>query len=113
MEQNLGGAQFEHLTPGGLRGGGAVEAYRRGLPVSEIQWRMRLKHQHTLEFYLQELGAVSALAGLNSSAARRVRAAAACFDSWRFLQHNFVSPLLVFRTSLQALRARRCPAGPP
>ncbi|OLP96635.1 hypothetical protein AK812_SmicGene21084 [Symbiodinium microadriaticum] len=29
------------LTPGGLRGGGAVEAYRRGLPVSEIQWRLK------------------------------------------------------------------------
>ncbi|CAE7255209.1 unnamed protein product [Symbiodinium sp. CCMP2592] len=53
------------LTPGGLRGGGAVEAYRRGLPVTEIQWRMRLKNLHTLEFYLQELGAVSALAALN------------------------------------------------
>ena len=72
------------LTPGGLRGGGAVEAYRRGLPVSEIQWRMRLKHLHTLEFYLQELGAVSALASLNSVAASRVRAAAMCFDSLAF-----------------------------
>ncbi|CAE7319157.1 unnamed protein product, partial [Symbiodinium sp. CCMP2592] len=61
------------LTPGGLRGGGAVEAYRKGIPVTEIQWRMRLKHLHTLEFYLQELGAESALAALNSSSTTRVR----------------------------------------
>ncbi|CAE7833835.1 unnamed protein product, partial [Symbiodinium necroappetens] len=68
------------LTPGGLRGGGAVEAYRKGVAVTEIQWRMRLKHLHTLEFYLQELGAVSALAALNSVASRRIKAAAACYD---------------------------------
>lgn len=49
------------LTPGGLRGGGAVESYRRGLPISEIQWRMRLKNQQTLESYLQEVAALSAL----------------------------------------------------
>ena len=32
------------LTPGGLRGGGAVKAYRDGVPISEIQWLMRMKH---------------------------------------------------------------------
>ena len=46
------------LTPGGLRGGGAVSAYRRGDPVSEIQWRMRLQHLGTLAFYLQEVSAL-------------------------------------------------------
>ena len=57
-----------------------MEAYRKGIAVTEIQWRMRLKHLHTLEFYLQELGAVSALAALDSAASRKVQAAAACYD---------------------------------
>ena len=35
------------LTPGGLRGGGAVAAYRHGTPVSDILWRMRIKHMQT------------------------------------------------------------------
>ena len=39
------------LTPGGLRGGGAVWCYRNGVGVADIQWRMRLKHQSTLEYY--------------------------------------------------------------
>ena len=78
--RRLGLAAELRLTPGGLRGGGAVEAYRKGIAVTEIQWRMRLKHLHTLEFYLQELGAVSALAALDSAASRKVQAAAACYD---------------------------------
>ena len=36
------------LTPGGLRGGGAVQCYGDGIPISEIQFRMRLKIAHTL-----------------------------------------------------------------
>ena len=32
------------LTPGGLRGGGAVQSYRSGVAITEIQWRMRLRH---------------------------------------------------------------------
>ena len=49
------------LTPGGLRGGGAVAAYHCGRPVSDVQWRMRLKNLHTLEFYLQETAALNSL----------------------------------------------------
>ncbi|CAE7801370.1 unnamed protein product [Symbiodinium sp. CCMP2592] len=63
------------LTPGGLRGGGAVYSYRCGVAIPEIQWRMRLKHVQTLEFYLQEVGAVSALTSLDATCARKVRAA--------------------------------------
>ena len=49
------------LIPGGLRGGGAVWAYRGGMSIADIQWRMRLKHQAMLEYYLQEVGAITAL----------------------------------------------------
>ena len=51
----------QELTPGGLRGGGAVWAYHRGHAVSDIQWRMRLRHQHTLSYYLQEVAAINSV----------------------------------------------------
>ena len=47
--------------------------------MADIQWRMRLKHQSTLEYYLQEVGAISALNALGDTAARKIRAAAAIF----------------------------------
>ncbi|CAE7232958.1 unnamed protein product, partial [Symbiodinium sp. CCMP2592] len=47
------------LTPGSLRGGGAVRAFRSGEPLAEVQWRMRLRHQETLGYYLQEVTALS------------------------------------------------------
>ncbi|CAE7414981.1 unnamed protein product, partial [Symbiodinium sp. KB8] len=59
------------LTPGGLRGVGAVWAYHHGTAVADIQWRMRLKHQHTLVHYLQEVAALNAL--LEAGADSRVR----------------------------------------
>ena len=40
--------------------GSAVHCYRRGVPVCK-KWRMRLKNQATLGFYLQEVGAITAL----------------------------------------------------
>lgn len=69
-----------HLTPGGLRGGGAVDGYRRGLGVSEIQWRMRLRSLTTLESYLQEVAAASALTGLPPETLRSIRASAMLFE---------------------------------
>ena len=67
------------LTPGGLRGGGAVAAYRRGDQVSEIQWRMRLQHLGTLAFYLQEVSALSVIPKLNKATRERIAAAATLF----------------------------------
>ena len=68
----------EHkLTPGSLRGGGAVRAYRSGEPLNEVQWRMRLRHQVTLGFYLQEVAALSILPALSEGARSRVRCSAA------------------------------------
>ena len=54
------------LTPGSLRGGGAVRAYRSGEALNEVQWRMRLRHQETLGYYLQEVAALSVLPSLSS-----------------------------------------------
>ena len=47
------------LTPGGLRGGSAVAAYRSGRAVTEIQWSLRLRNISTLESYLQETGTLT------------------------------------------------------
>ncbi|CAE7221711.1 unnamed protein product [Symbiodinium sp. CCMP2592] len=63
------------LTPGSLRGGGAVTAHKRGVPIQELQWRMRLGHQNTLAHYLQETTAASVLPSLSSSSRKSVLAA--------------------------------------
>jgi hypothetical protein len=78
----LGVPQSARVTPGGIRGGGAIAAYRRGVPIADIMWRMRLRQQKTLEHYLQELAAEDVLAGLPKPAARAVGAAAECFPYW-------------------------------
>ena len=64
------------LTPGGLRGGGAIESYRRGENIPTLQWRMRVKNPSTLEAYLQEVAAVSLLPDLEEKVAWRIR----CFS---------------------------------
>ena len=66
------------LTPGSLRGGGAVAAHKRGVNIADLQWRMRLGHQNTLAYYLQETTAASVLPSLSSSSRSCVLAAEAC-----------------------------------
>ena len=56
------------MTPGGLRGGSAVFHYRRGLPIGDLMWMMRLRSQSTLEHYLQEVAAANSLVVLSSAA---------------------------------------------
>ena len=63
------------ITPGGLRGGGAVKAYREGLGVQDLMWRMRVHHSATLESYLQEVAALSIVPNLPSESRRRITAA--------------------------------------
>lgn len=43
------------LTPGCLRASGTVELYRRGMPIMDILWALRLKNLETLQHYLQEI----------------------------------------------------------
>ena len=78
--EQFGVADRLHVTPGGLRGGGAVSCYRRGLPVTDIVWRMRLKQVSTLEAYLQEVAAVSLLTELPESSRKSIKSAASLFD---------------------------------
>ena len=67
------------MTPGGLRGGGAVSWYRRGGSISDLVWAMRLKQVATLEAYLQEVAAISLLTELSAESRHSIRAAAALF----------------------------------
>ena len=66
-------------TPAGIRGGGAILAYKRGEGIQDILWRMRLTHQKTLESYLQELAADSILVRLPTTSKRRIRCAASFY----------------------------------
>ena len=69
------------LTPGGLRGGGAVQRYRAGASPGDLQWLMRLKNFGTLEHYLQELAAVTALTEVSPSGRGRIRTAASLYEA--------------------------------
>jgi hypothetical protein len=61
------------LTPGGLRGGGAVSEFlSNGGDIQKIIWRMRLQHARTLEHYLQEVTARSILPRLSAQFRRKV-----------------------------------------
>ena len=62
-----------HLTPGSLRGGGAIAAYRRGVAIEQLMWMMRVLHQRTLGFYLQEMVAASVLPSLPASVLAHIR----------------------------------------
>ena len=78
--QKLGVPAAFKLTPGGLRGGGAVLLYQRGTPVHDLLWRMRLRSQATLESYLQEVAAISVLPALTDATRRRIASASAVCD---------------------------------
>ena len=68
-------------TPSSIRGGGAIMAYKRGEPINNILWRMRLVAQSTLESYLQELAAESFLQRLPENTKVRIRFAASFYTS--------------------------------
>ena len=65
--------------PSSVRGGGAIVAYRRGVAVQDILWRMRLVSISTLESYLQELAADSLLVSLPESTKHRIRSFASLY----------------------------------
>ena len=68
------------LTPGGLRGGGAVAAYKGGRALVEILWQMRIKHLVTLESYLQEVAADSVLPKLSTESRLLIKSNAELFE---------------------------------
>lgn len=72
--------RWDFLTPGGLRGGSAVWAYRCGVPIPQIQWNLRLRQLGTLESYIQETASLTVFSNLTSSSRSSLRHAAAVFD---------------------------------
>ena len=77
-----------NITPGGLRGGGAVHMYHRSLPVSDMLWRMRLRQQTTLESYLQETATITIIHQLPKQSLDSIKAAASMLP---FLMRPFSS----------------------
>ena len=73
------GCEGLSLTPGGLRGGGSVAAYREGKALQEIMWRMRVRSQQTLESYLQEVSALSVLSAVDDAALLRIRSCSSIY----------------------------------
>ena len=67
------------LTPGGLRGGSAVWAYRNEVPITQIQWNLRLRQLGTLESYIQETASLTVFSSLSASSRSSLRHAAAIF----------------------------------
>ena len=61
-----------HLTPGSLRGGGALEEYRSGTDLQRILWRMRIRHLVTLEHYVQEVAAESFFVDISEEGRKRI-----------------------------------------
>ena len=76
----LGVPKLSRPTPASIRGGGAIQAYRRGGSIPSILWRMRLVSQTTLESYLQELAAESFLLQLPEAAKDRIRFSSSFFS---------------------------------
>ena len=73
-----------NLTPGGMRGGSAVCAYRAGTPIADLLWNMRLRQQSTLESYLQETAALGVLQDLPTTVRNRIGNLASLFAFLQF-----------------------------
>ena len=68
------------LTPGGLRGGAAVAMYRQERPISDIAWALRLRHQSTLESYLQECSALTVFSSFDPKTRSLIKTGAFLFS---------------------------------
>ena len=71
--KHLGIDKKLRLTPGSLRGGGAVAAHKQGQPIQDLMWSMRLQHQKTLGYYLQEVTAASILPSLSAETRSKIQ----------------------------------------
>ena len=77
---SLGVPSSMPVTPGGLRGGGAVAQYMHGTHIVDLLWSMRLKDTTSLAHYLQEVTAVSSLRALPTKSRSAIAAADALFE---------------------------------
>ena len=75
----LGLGSGHGLTPGGLRGGSAVYHYRRGKPIQDLMWLLRLRSQSTLESYLQEVASLNVLAQVKPEVRKTIFCCASTF----------------------------------
>ena len=71
----LGVSKDLSLTPGSVRGGGAIYAYQSGTGIADLMWRMRLQHMATLHHYVQEMAAENVMGKLSCPARKSVSAA--------------------------------------
>ena len=67
------------ITPGGLRPGGTVELYRRGKPIQDILWALRLKSLETLQHYLQEVSTEVTMVDLPAAAKTSILSASSMY----------------------------------
>ena len=79
----LGVPPTSGLTPGSVRGGGAVAAYDDDIPISDIMWRMRVAQLSTLQHYLQEVAALNALGDVSPAYRTAISRAAECLPLLR------------------------------
>ena len=77
----IGVGKQAKVTPGSLRGGGAVWAYRAGVDLVQLLWLMRLRHTQTLGYYLQEVAADSVLTSFDRATLDNVRILQTFFKS--------------------------------
>ena len=68
----LGITKEFRFTPGCLRAGGAVHAFR-GTSIESLMWRMRITSHATLAHYLQEVVARTSLKRLPEDSKARIR----------------------------------------
>ena len=84
-----------------------MQRYRAGVSPVDLQWTMRLKNFGTLEHYLQELAAVTALTEVSPSGRSRIHTAAtlSCSPTTLLVPLVFLAKILFsWRLLLQDLR---------
>ena len=86
--KHLGVPTSAQLTPGCLRAGASVMAYRNGKPIHDILWMMRLRNQQTLETYLQEVAALATLRDLPECAKTMLFSVASLFEHLQFSRNQ-------------------------
>lgn len=82
--RHIGVGKEHRLTPGSLRGGGAVAAHKRGVGINDLLWKLRLQHLRTLSYYLQETTAISILPALPNTVRCRIQLLRGLLPKLRF-----------------------------
>ena len=70
------------FIPSGVRGGGCVHSFQSGTSLSDLMWKMRIRHTDTLQHYLQEAAAIVSLADLPLKAKSQILSLQKQYDFW-------------------------------